>query len=156
MINAYIKELEGIFSECGLKIHDKTPFLRGRTREKEIERFLYFNRPGKQVIDLLDVTEKKTVLIYEIIASLIKEMGIKGLSGEEIAREIRAWVGKILYENDHQEVTDPAKEFENRRSDRVAERMHVEEIPKGQASGKYDLASFMGNSKFSDITGGRV
>ena len=46
----YIKELEGIFSECGLKIHDKTPFLRGRTREKEIERFLYFNRPGNYIV----------------------------------------------------------------------------------------------------------
>ena len=45
----YIKELEDIFDSYGLKIYDKTPVLKGRTRDKEIERFLYFHK-GKDYI----------------------------------------------------------------------------------------------------------
>ena len=45
----YIKELEAIFDSYGLMICDKTPFLKGRPRNKEIERFLYFHR-GKDYI----------------------------------------------------------------------------------------------------------
>ncbi|MBR5406673.1 MAG: hypothetical protein IK111_03410 [Lachnospiraceae bacterium] len=45
----YIKELEAIFDSYGLKISDKTPYLKGRPRDKEIERFLYFHR-GKDYI----------------------------------------------------------------------------------------------------------
>ena len=36
-----IRELEQKFQEYGVRIADKTPILRGRPREKEIERFLY-------------------------------------------------------------------------------------------------------------------
>ncbi|MCR5591698.1 MAG: hypothetical protein K6F73_09230 [Lachnospiraceae bacterium] len=46
----YIKELEEIFRRYGLVIYDKTPFLKGRPRNKEIERFLYFNRANNYIV----------------------------------------------------------------------------------------------------------
>ena len=46
----YIKELEEIFKEYGLKIYAKTPYLKGRPRDKEIERFLYFHKPLNYII----------------------------------------------------------------------------------------------------------
>ncbi len=46
----YIKELEDIFRQYGLMIYDKTPFLRGRPRNKEIERFLYFNKANNYIV----------------------------------------------------------------------------------------------------------
>ena len=39
----YIKDIERIFGLYGLKIYDKTPILKGRPRDKEIERFLFFH-----------------------------------------------------------------------------------------------------------------
>ena len=46
----YIKELEDIFRQYGLRIYDKAPFLRGRPRNKEIERFLYFNKANNYIV----------------------------------------------------------------------------------------------------------
>lgn len=46
----YIKELEEIFASYGLKIYDKTPILKGRPRDKEIERFLYFHRTNDYIV----------------------------------------------------------------------------------------------------------
>ena len=46
----YIKELEKIFASYGLKIYDKTPMLKGRPRDKEIERFLYFHRTKDYIV----------------------------------------------------------------------------------------------------------
>ena len=46
----YIKELEEIFAGYGLKIYAKTPFLKGRPRDKEIERFLYFHKPLNYIV----------------------------------------------------------------------------------------------------------
>lgn len=39
-----IKELELRFKEYGVQITDKTPILRGRTRDREIERYLYLHK----------------------------------------------------------------------------------------------------------------
>ena len=46
----YIKELEEIFKAYGLKIYAKTPYLKGKPREKEIERFLYFHKPLNYIV----------------------------------------------------------------------------------------------------------
>ena len=46
----YIKEIEKIFADYGLKIYDKTPVLKGRPREKEIERFLYFHKNRNYIV----------------------------------------------------------------------------------------------------------
>ena len=46
----YIKEIESVFDRYGLRIHDKTPFLKGRPRDKEIERFLYFHRGRDYIV----------------------------------------------------------------------------------------------------------
>ena len=46
----YIKELEAIFASYGLAIYDKTPVLKGRPREKEIERFLYFHKGRDYIV----------------------------------------------------------------------------------------------------------
>ena len=61
-----IKELESRFKECGIQITDKTPILRGRTRDKEIERYLYLH---------------KDIQFYTIIDDDPKEYGkkMKGL-----------------------------------------------------------------------------
>ena len=49
-IFTYIRELEEIFASYGLKIYDKTPMLKGRPRDKEIERFLYFHRINDYIV----------------------------------------------------------------------------------------------------------
>lgn len=46
----YIKEIEKIFADYGLRIYDKTPVLKGRPREKEIERFLYFHKNRNYIV----------------------------------------------------------------------------------------------------------
>lgn len=46
----YIKELEAIFARYGLRIYDKTPILKGRPRDKEIERFLYFHHNPQYIV----------------------------------------------------------------------------------------------------------
>ena len=46
----YIKEIENIFASYGLMIYDKTPFLKGRPRDKEIERFLYFHKGRNYIV----------------------------------------------------------------------------------------------------------
>ncbi len=47
---ANIKEIESIFDLYGLKIYGKTPFLKGRPRDKEIERFLYFHEKRDYIV----------------------------------------------------------------------------------------------------------
>lgn len=46
-----IKRLEKLLAEHGCEIADKTPILKGRTRDKEIERYLYFHPDDYQIID---------------------------------------------------------------------------------------------------------
>ena len=45
-----IKALRLKMQDCGYDIWDKCPELKGRTRDKEIERYLYFNPSDKYVI----------------------------------------------------------------------------------------------------------
>lgn len=46
----YIQNLEQIMDKYGIRITDKTPALKGRTRDKEIERYLYFHPESRYVI----------------------------------------------------------------------------------------------------------
>lgn len=45
-----IQKLRDMLKVYGMDVSDKTPDLRGRTRDKEIERFLYFHPADKYVV----------------------------------------------------------------------------------------------------------
>lgn len=47
---SYIQNLEKIMDKYSIRIADKTPVLKGRTRDKEIERYLYFHPDNWYVI----------------------------------------------------------------------------------------------------------
>lgn len=52
-----IKQLEAELAKYGISIYDKTPILTGRTRDKEIDRYLYFHPDNQYIIIDDDVTE---------------------------------------------------------------------------------------------------
>jgi len=109
---------------------------------------------GRQVIELLDVTEKKTVFIYEILASVIKDLGICDLSGKEIAKEVDIWIAKTLYGYENVRSGDGVDRATRTKDGRAEDEKSDNVASSGHVSGKYDMSSFMGNSKFSNITGG--
>ncbi len=51
---SYIKNLENMLKKYGITISDKTPDLRGRTRDKEIQRYLYFHQQVTKYIIIDD------------------------------------------------------------------------------------------------------
>ena len=93
---------------------------------------------GEKVIETLDATGKKTMLIYEVLAALITMLGVKEKSADETVSAIEAWIEETLYKKKSAatlaESAPPAKP---------------------QTAGSADYSSFMGNSSFSDLIGGR-
>ena len=94
---------------------------------------------GEKVIETLDATGKKTMLIYEVFAALITMLGVKEKSADETASAIEAWIEETLYKK--KSAATPA-----------------ESAPPAKPQtdgGSADYSSFMGNSSFSDLIGGR-
>lgn len=94
---------------------------------------------GEKVIETLDAAGKKTMLIYEVLAALITMLGVKEKSADETVSTIEAWIEETLYKK--KSAATPA-----------------ESAPPAKpqtAGGSADYSSFMGNSSFSDLIGGR-
>ena len=95
---------------------------------------------GEKVIETLDATGKKTMLIYEAFAALITMLGVKEKDGDEIVSAINAWIEETLYKK------------------KPSAKAPSESAPPARpqtAGGSNDFSKFMGNSSFSDLIGGR-
>lgn len=73
-----IKNLIDSFSKYGIRIYDITPVLKGRSRDDEIERFLYFH-PCDSYIILDDDTS-----IYKNTQNIVKINAKTGLTNQNI------------------------------------------------------------------------
>ena len=94
---------------------------------------------GEKVIETLDATGKKTMLIYEVLAALITMLGVKEKSADETVSAIEAWIEETLYKK--KSAATPAESAPSAKPQ--------------TAGGSADYSSFMGNSSFSDLIGGR-
>ncbi len=54
-----IKELEKLLNEYGVTIKDKTPILKGRKRDAEIERYLYLNSPPGKCVNYIIIDDDR-------------------------------------------------------------------------------------------------
>lgn len=54
-----IKNLEKLLGEYGVTIKDKTPVLKGRKRDDEIERYLYFNSDAGEYVNYIIIDDDK-------------------------------------------------------------------------------------------------
>ena len=107
---------------------------------------------GQKVIEVFDASCKRNVLIYEVFAALIVELGLGEFTPEEAISEMERWAGRRLYgkcESSKVPVSPEEAVNNKERSDEPEQDMSTRRV-----AGKYDMASFMGNSKFSEMAGG--
>ena len=106
---------------------------------------------GRQVVETIDATRKKTMFVYEVFAAVITMLGLNDLGGEDTVKGINEWVEETLYQRQSQARTKVIRE-----KSEIPEPGGISPAPKTVSGEPNSLSMFTGNSKLSDITGGIV
>lgn len=89
-----IKELEKQLGEYGVTIKGKTPILTGRTRDKEIERFLYLNAKDDNAARFIIIDDDKNEFSAVGVMNYFTDAA-KGFSKKDVKGCLKLCNGKV-------------------------------------------------------------